>query len=118
MNFVGVVEQDKWQEEGWSLSGDKAEALKDFEGWHPIIQNLIETADSLNRWALFDRAPLKTWTEGRVALMGDAAHPMLPFLAQGAAMAVEDAWVLAKVISSAQPLSDYQNRRLVRTSKI
>ena len=118
VNFVGVVEQDVWQEEGWSLSGDKAEALKDFEGWHPIIRNLIENADRLNRWALFDRAPLNTWTDGRVALMGDAAHPMLPFLAQGAAMAVEDAWVLAEVISSGQPLADYQNRRLARTSKV
>jgi len=108
----------QWQEEGWSLSGDKAEALKDFEGWHPIIQNLIENADRLNRWALFDRAPLNTWTEGRIALMGDAAHPMLPFLAQGAAMAVEDAWVLAEVISSGQALSDYQDRRLARTTKV
>ena len=105
VNFVGVVEQESWQEEGWSLQGDKAEALRDFEDWHPVICNLLENADELHRWALFDRAPLEKWVEGRAALMGDAAHPMLPFLAQGAAMAVEDAWVLAEVIASGQDLS-------------
>ena len=118
VNFVGVVEQESWQEEGWSLQGDKDEALKDFAGWHPIIRHLLENAEDLHRWALFDRAPLEKWVDGRVALMGDAAHPMLPFLAQGAAMAVEDAWVLADVISSGQDLSTYQKLRLSRTSKV
>ena len=118
VNFVGVVEQESWQEEGWSLQGDKAEALRDFEDWHPVICNLLENADELHRWALFDHAPLEKWVEGRAALMGDAAHPMLPFLAQGAAMAVEDAWVLADVISSGQDLSTYQKLRLSRTSKV
>lgn len=118
VNFVGVVEQESWQEEGWSLQGDKAEALRDFEAWHPVICNLLENADELHRWALFDRAPLEKWVEGRAALMGDAAHPMLPFLAQGAAMAVEDAWVLAEVIASGQDLSAYQKLRLLRTSKV
>jgi len=100
------------------LQGDKDEALKDFAGWHPVIHNLLENADELHRWALFDRTPLEKWVDGRVALMGDAAHPMLPFLAQGAAMAVEDAWVLADVISSGQDLSTYQKLRLLRTSKV
>ena len=118
INFVGVVEQDQWQEEGWSISGDKVNALKDFKGWHPMITNLIENADVLNRWALFDRAPLSKWVEGRVALMGDAAHPMLPFLAQGAAMAVEDSWVLARIIATGTDLIQYQNQRVSRTSKV
>ena len=118
VNFVGVVEQESWQEEGWSLQGDKAEALRDFEDWHPVICNLLENADELHRWALFDRAPLEKWVEGRAALMGDAAHPMLPFLAQGAAMAVEDAWVLAEVIASGLDLSAYQKLRRSRTSKV
>ena len=118
VNFVGVVEREDWREEGWSVSGERAEALKDFSGWHPVIQRLIENADTLHRWALFERKPLSRWTDGRVALMGDAAHPMLPFLAQGAAMAVEDAWVLAEVIAGGQDLSKYQKRRLPRTSKV
>ena len=118
VNFVGVVEQNSWQEEGWSLQGERADALEDFAGWHPVICNLLENADELHRWALFDRAPLERWVDGRVALMGDAAHPMLPFLAQGAAMAVEDAWVLAEVITSDRDLSVYQKLRLSRTSKV
>jgi len=118
INFVGVVEQDHWQEEGWSIPGEKSDALKDFENWHPTLTTLIENADSLNRWALFDRPPLRKWVESRVALMGDAAHPMLPFLAQGAAMAVEDAWVLAETISDERDLIHYQNQRLARTSDV
>ena len=59
VNFVGVVEQESWQEEGWSLQGERAEALNDFAGWHPVIRNLLENADELHRWALFDRAPLE-----------------------------------------------------------
>ena len=118
VNFVGVVEQGSWQEEGWSIAGDKADALRDFEGWHPIIRNVLENADALHRWALFDRAPLAKWVEGRAVLMGDAAHPMLPFLAQGAAMAVEDAWMMAEAIATGGSLSEYHKSRLARTSKV
>ena len=117
-NFVGVVERTDWQEEGWSLRGTKDEALSDFAGWHPVITRLIESADDVHKWALFDRAPLPSWVDGRVALLGDAAHPMLPFLAQGAAMAVEDAWVLAEVLAAGQDLITYQDQRLPRTSKV
>ena len=118
VNFVGVVEREDWQEEGWSVRGETSDALKDFRGWHPVITRVIEAADTLHRWALFDRKPLSRWVEGRVALMGDAAHPMLPFLAQGAAMAVEDAYVLANALAEGRALSEYQNRRLPRTSKV
>lgn len=118
VNFVGVVERDDWQEEGWSNVGDTHDALFDFDGCHPIIRKLIENADNLHLWALFDRDPLPKWVDDRVALMGDAAHPMLPFLAQGAAMAVEDAWVLAEVISNGDDLSAYQTRRHTRTTKV
>ncbi len=117
-NFVGVVEQEAWQEEGWSIPGEQADVLADFSGWHPTLTTLIKNADNFKRWALFDRAPLDHWVDGRVVLMGDAAHPMLPFLAQGAAMAVEDAWVLAETISNGQPLAAYENLRLARTSKV
>ncbi|CAN0106005.1 unnamed protein product, partial [Chrysoparadoxa australica] len=91
-NLVAVIEKDEWTSESWTEQGSREEALKDFAGWHPTITRIIEQSDALFRWALFDRTPLKTWTDGRVVLLGDAAHPMLPFMAQGAAMAVEDAW--------------------------
>jgi len=110
INFVGVVERDDWEEEGWTVPGSKAEAVADFENWHPMIAKLIAAADedSFYRWGLFDHPPLPHWTQGRVALLGDAAHPMLPFLAQGAAMAVEDAWVLAASLKD-NPTVDLQN---------
>ncbi|MEM7662577.1 MAG: FAD-dependent monooxygenase [Pseudomonadota bacterium] len=124
VNFVGVVERDDWQREGWQERGSKEELQNDFAGWHPAIRELINSADDqeLFRWALFDRSPLPGWTDGRVALLGDAAHSMLPFLAQGAAMAVEDAWVLARALSEGVSVSsaliDYQGQRLPRTSKV
>ena len=122
-NFVGVVERDDWTVESWTEQGSKAEASKDFAGWHPSITRLIAESENMFRWALFDRQPLKKWTEGRVTLLGDAAHPMLPFLAQGAAMATEDAWVLASMLSDhtnqvLKALQAYQHNRLPRTSKV
>ncbi len=122
INFVGVVEQQGWETESWTEQGRCEDVLADFSGWHPIITNLIRQADSHYRWALFDRAPLKQWTDGRAALIGDACHPMLPFLAQGAAMAIEDAWVLAESLkASTQPsqaLQAYAAARLDRTRKV
>lgn len=124
-NFVGVVERDDWQGESWTELGTRNDLLQDFGNWHPVISEVIETAkpSSLYRWALFDRAPLKQWVDGRVVLLGDAAHPMLPFLAQGAAMAVEDAWVLATEISKfktykAEALANFRAKRLARVSKM
>ena len=120
-NFVGVVETDDWLEEGWSIEGQKGEALEDFDGWDPVITQLIETSDKLYKWALFDRPPLSKWHKGRVALLGDAAHPMLPFLAQGAAMAVEDGWVLSQALKSypiEKALTLYHMARLPRTTKV
>jgi len=123
-NFVGVVERDDWKNEGWTEKGQLEDALKDFEGWHPTITGLLKSIDpnALFRWALYDRPPLKKWTDGHVALLGDAAHPMLPFMAQGAAMAIEDAWVLAREISQSSRTIDislnvYQDLRHARTSK-
>lgn len=123
-NFVGVVEQSEPVAEGWSARGAKADALADFAGWHPTITALIKAVPerALFRWALYDRAPLPHWTQGRVTLLGDAAHPMLPFLAQGAAMAVEDAWVLVEAITKTRDLDvalrAYQGARLPRTSRV
>jgi len=124
INFVGVVEQPDWQIESWTEPGDKVRLAEDFAGWHPIIRSVIDAidGDALFRWALFDRAPLCHWTDKRVALLGDSAHPMLPFMAQGAAMAIEDAYILAREISKKVPVSEalsaYQSARYSRTSRV
>ena len=125
-NLVAVVERDNWtpesRSESWVERGTHEEALADFQGWHPTITRILSEATELYRWALFDRAPLQTWIDGRVALLGDAAHPMLPFMAQGAAMAVEDGFVLANELAKAndvrQGLYAYQQKRLKRTAVV
>lgn len=104
-NLVAVVERDDWKKESWTETGSRARALKDFAGWHPTITRLIEESDELFCWALFDRPPLPRWHDGQVAIMGDAAHPMLPFMAQGAAMAIEDAWALPALITQSKRIS-------------
>ncbi len=121
-NFVGVVETSEPGSETWTQQGDKASAIKDFTGWHPVITTILQQSDTLYRWALYDRAPLERWTDGRVALLGDAAHPMLPFMAQGAAMAIEDAYVLAKHLEDGAAAKDdliaYQDSRFERTRRV
>jgi len=101
VNFVGVVERDDWREESWSSRGEAEDLRRDFAGWHPTVRRIVEAApeDACFRWALFDRAPLAEWGRGAVTLLGDACHPTLPFLAQGACMAIEDAAVLAGCLS-------------------
>ena len=120
-NFVGVVEADAPGDEGWEATGRRDDALADFAGWHPVITKLLERADAsaFRRWALYDRDPLPRWTDGTVALLGDAAHPMLPFMAQGAAMAVEDAWVLAETLGDdiIGSLTRYEAVRKPRATK-
>ncbi|MET0545935.1 MAG: FAD-dependent monooxygenase [Caulobacterales bacterium] len=120
VNWVGVVERSDWTNESWTEQGAREEALKDFEGWHPTLTRIIESASAHYRWALFDRAPLEHWINGRVALLGDACHPMLPFMAQGAVMAIEDAWMLASCLARndvAAAFRAYQEKRLQRTAR-
>ncbi|MEM7058535.1 MAG: FAD-dependent monooxygenase [Pseudomonadota bacterium] len=122
INFVGIVEQDGWQTESWVEKGAPEDLAKDFDGWAPLIQNLIQHAPETFKWALFDRAPLPRWSDGSVVLLGDACHPMLPSLAQGACQAIEDAWVLADHLSRgsdpAAALPLYFAARLDRTAKV
>ncbi|MEZ5844885.1 MAG: FAD-dependent monooxygenase [Hyphomicrobiaceae bacterium] len=122
VNFVGIVERDGWLEESWTETGTRDEALGDFPGWHPTVTTLLRQADRHHRWALFDRDPLPRWTEGRVALLGDSCHPMLPFLAQGAVMAIEDAATLAGLLNAGDDvpaaLAAYQRARLARTARV
>ncbi|WP_246207375.1 FAD-dependent monooxygenase [Bradyrhizobium rifense] len=105
LNFVAVVEQAAWQRESWNDRGDVAEAQQYYEGWHPQLHAILRAVDDIYKWALFDRDPLPSWTLGRATLLGDACHPMLPYMAQGAAQAIEDGAVLAACLSSVPDLS-------------
>jgi len=126
-NFVGVVEND-WQQEDWHQQGSKKDILEDFSDWHPIITNMIKQSDIHYRWALFDRKSHHIWHNGRAIILGDAAHPMLPFLAQGAAMAIEDSYVLAQILSAYthklsygeidRAFSEFYRLRINRTDKM
>jgi salicylate hydroxylase len=124
VNCVCVVEKDGWEVESWTAPGDYAELQSDFAGWHEDIQQLLLHADqdSLYKWALFDRAPMPQWGQGRITLLGDACHPTLPFMAQGAAMAIEDAAVLAGCLKQGGDielrLKAYENLRRQRTASI
>ncbi len=123
LNCVCLVEQNDWTNEDWSEKGDISELKRIFSDWHPEIQNILESTKpgSLYKWGLHDRAPMSKWSKGRFSLLGDAAHPMLPFVAQGAAMAIEDGIVLASSLSSFDNvelgLNDYENKRKYRTAK-
>jgi len=123
INFVAIVETDSWREESWTASGDKQELKSLFDGWHTSLSQLIDAADSCFKWALYDREPMPACTLQRATLVGDACHPMLPYLAQGAAMAIEDAWVLSRLLEqwTDQPaggLNEYQKYRLPRTRRV
>lgn len=122
VNFVAVEERSEWQEESWSQEGNITQLRELFSAWHPQVTEVLEASKTCFVWALHDRKPLTTWVDKNVALLGDACHPMLPFLAQGAAMAIEDAYVLAKMLAShdnsQQALLAYQSDRIKRTSHI
>ena len=100
VNFVGVMERDSWTRESWTDRGEVADALAAYAGWHPRVRAIIGAVDETFLWALFDRDPLPRWTAGRVALLGDACHAMLPFMAQGAAQSIEDGTALAACLAA------------------
>lgn len=122
VNFVGIVEQDDWTEEGWSIPGSIDDALADFGDWQPCLRAVLEASGELFRWALYGRPALAKWCDGPVTLLGDAAHPMLPSMAQGAVMALEDAVVLADALSEdtdkSRALQTYEARRKPRVTKV
>ncbi len=122
MNFVGVRERSDWQVESWSVRGTTEEFRKDFAGWNEDIQLMIGAVDVPYKWALMTRAPLPQWTMGRVSLLGDACHSTLPFLAQGAVMAIEDGFILARALAAhhdaATALKHYEAARIERTTRI
>ena len=122
MNFVGTAERSDWQVESWTERGTTEEALNDFPGWNEDVQTLIRNIETPFKWALLGREPLARWTAGRVTLLGDAAHPTLPMMAQGANMAIEDGVVLARCLDAYDDmpaaLQAYEAARLDRTSRL
>jgi len=124
VNIVAIVPAGDWRTESWTAEGRVADMQLAFEGWHPDVQQLLAAATDTRRWALYDRAPLPRWTDGRISLLGDAAHAMLPFFAQGAAQAVEDAAVLGDCLQGMawsdvpRALQRYEARRRPRASEV
>lgn len=122
INWIGIGPSDGDTRESWTTQGDTAAALKEYAGWNPMVLGLIERSAPPIKWALFDRKPLDNWIRGRIALIGDAAHGMLPYHAQGAAQSIEDAWVLARRLALApdvdSALASYMDIRLERTSQV
>jgi salicylate hydroxylase len=126
LNCVAITRSDAWQSDGWSTPATREEMLELYHGWHPDVTGLMAIAPGrhLIKWALFDRPPLPGWLRGRTTLLGDAAHPMLPFLGLGAAMAIEDAMVLARALEQSPDVAgltlyeDLRHRRVERVAEL
>jgi salicylate hydroxylase len=101
INYVGFVQTDEVTRESWSAPGDPAKLAREFAGWDPMVEAIIAQVQTTFWWGLYDREPLPQWTRGRLTLLGDAAHPMLPHVGQGANQAIEDGIALAAVLSEA-----------------
>jgi salicylate hydroxylase len=121
LNLVGLLERDDWRVESWTVQGSADEFINDFKGWHPDIHETIRAGDTPYKWALFARPPMPSWTSGRVTLLGDACHSMLPMMAQGAVMALEDGYVLARCIKAygvgPEALQHYEAARRERANR-
>ena len=123
VNIVAVTESAVWVEESWNVVSNSTEMRAAYKGWHRNLDTLFDRADTVYKWGLFDRDPMTTWSRGNATLLGDAAHPMLPFLSQGAAISIEDAYVLATALDGhgldvAAALRDYEHERLPRASRV
>lgn len=124
INYVGFIPSDEHTVESWSAAGDPAALARAFAGWDPIVKDIIAHVKNTFWWGLYDREPLPVWTRGRVTLLGDAAHPMLPHVGQGANQAIEDAVVLATMLAHAGPahapdaLQAYERVRRARTARV
>jgi salicylate hydroxylase len=123
-NFVGFVPADQQMRESWSAPGDPAALAAEFAGWDPELEGLLQQVDMTFRWGLYDRDPLPHWTRGRLTLLGDAAHAMLPHMGQGANQAVEDGMALAVLLRGLdtvdvpETLIRYEQLRRSRTASI
>lgn len=124
LNYVGFVPSSEQTSESWSAPGDPDRLRSEFVGWDPRVEELLSKVDTTFWWGLYDRNPLPKWTEGRLTLLGDAAHPMLPHLGQGANQSIEDAVTIATLLAdataedAASRLQTYENLRRERTSRV
>jgi salicylate hydroxylase len=122
VNYVAMVKKSGWEEESWTIPSPVSDLLAEYADWHEEVRHIIAATpeDQCFKWALFDRDPLPRWSVGRATLLGDAAHPMLPFLGQGAAMAIEDGVILARCLVAAetfeQALRRYEMARVERAA--
>jgi len=123
LNFVAIIERADWTVEGWNIRGTTEELAGDLRGWHADVHAIVRNVDVPYKWALALRPTMETWSKGRCTLLGDACHPMVPFLAQGAVMALEDAFVLARCLEKypddhVTTFVRYEATRLVRANKV
>ena len=125
INVVAHYDDDTYRHESWVTECERAEVLERYAGWHESLLRLFEAGQTWYKWALYDRDPIPAWTSGRVSLLGDAAHPMLPYLGQGACQALEDGAVLANAMSDRRFASDpvaalaaYERTRRPRASQV
>ena len=121
VNVVGVV-PEQWRTESWAAKGKVSDLVAAFSDFHSPVPELASALDEVYKFGIYDRAPLDEWTSGRVSLLGDASHPMVPFMAQGAAMAIEDAAILARCLTGAADVRDallcYSRTRRERASRM
>lgn len=125
VNYVGFVPTTSETAESWSAIGDRDELAASFTGWDPRVTGLLDKVETCFWWGLYDRKPLGQWVNGRLALLGDAAHPMLPHLGQGANQAIEDGTALAVLLQTCaegrsvkDALKRYEALRRPRTSMV
>ena len=123
LNFVGHVEQEDWISESWTEPGSVDDLRAAYAGWHPQVQRVIDAVDETFIWAVLDRPPISRWTYGRITMLGDACHPMIPFMGQGGAQAIEDAAAITACLLQCgddveAALKLYETVRLPRATQI
>jgi salicylate hydroxylase len=123
INVVCHYDDEAYRHESWVTRCERAEVLERYRGWHESLLRIFSAGEVWYKWALYDRDPIPQWTRGRVTVLGDAAHPMLPYLGQGACQAIEDGSVLAMALA-AEPedppaaLARYERSRRPRASQV